>query len=249
MPEINQTQQETRAVGAMSNMLKAQQRFIADVLTDKPVSIYSMDDYGTIRKALFDNVKNAVQKRFPLYNDRYTMSLEDVDYDDPEDIDLDSQKQAILEGKSCSRRLRGSWVLRDAVTDKVVSKTKRMTLMRVPYMTDRGTFIRNGHEYAFTNIMRMEPGVYTKQRDDEISAQFNIKKGTGAGFNMRLIPKTGIFQVSRGSVNCPAYTVFQDMGISDDQMLQAWGKELFDKNKAAGSGEKARQAADRIYNM
>lgn len=232
-----------------NNLFRAQQKFIANILTEKPTSVYRMDDYATIRKTLFDNVKNAVQERFPLYNDRYTISVENVEYDDPEIIDIDTQKQAILEGKSCTRRLRGSWVLRDAATDKVVSKTKRMTLMRVPYMTDRGTFIRNGHEYAFTNIMRLEPGVYAKQRDGEVSAQFNIRKGTGAGFNMKLVPNTGIFQINRGTANCPAYTVFKDMGISDQQMEAAWGKELFDKNKAAGEGERARLAANRIYNM
>jgi DNA-directed RNA polymerase beta subunit len=245
--EVNQ--QTNNFTAATGSMLQAKQKFIADILTPKATSIYSMDDYGTIRNELFNNVKTAVTKRFPLYNDRYILSAEDVDYDDPEDMDVDTQKQAILEGKSVTRRLRGSWVLRDAATNKVVSKTKRMTLLRVPYMTDRGTFIRNGHEYTFTNIMRMEPGVYTKRKPDEISAQFNIKKGTGAGFNMRLMPNTGIFQISRGTANCPAYTVFHDLGVTDEQMEQAWGSELFKKNKEAGLGEKARQAADKIYNM
>ena len=240
---------ENEAAGAMAGAMKAQQRFIANILTEKPTSVYSLDDYKTIRNELFSNVKRAVQERFPLYNDRYSLSLEDVDYDDPDTIDLQDQKQAILEGRSCDRRLRGAWVLRDVVTDKPISKTKRMTLMRVPYMTDRGTFIRNGHEYVFTNIMRLEPGVYTKSRNDETSAQFNIKKGTGGGFTMRLMPKTGVFQISRGTTNAPAYTVLRDLGVSDDQMQEAWGRELFDKNKQVGSGEKARIAADKIYNM
>jgi hypothetical protein len=97
--------------------------------------------------------------------------------------------------------------------------------------------------------MRMEPGVYTKQRDDEVSAQFNIKKGTGAGFNMYLSPNTGIFKIKRNTTSVPAYTVFRDMGITDEQMKEAWGQELFDKNKAAGSDEKSAIAAKKIYNM
>lgn len=236
--------------GTLNNLVRAQQKFIANTLAQgKDVKVFRMDDYPTIRKVLFDNVKNAISQRFPLYNDRYTLTIEDVDYDDPEEVGLDKQKQAILDGTSIARRLRGSWVLRDAKTDKEVSRTKRMTLMNVPYITDRGTFIRNGHEYAFSNIMRMEPGVYTKQRDDEISAQFNIKKGTGAGFNMFLQPNTGIFKIKRNTTSVPAYTVFHDMGITDEQMKEAWGQELFDKNKAAGSDEKASIAANKIYNM
>ena len=236
--------------GTVNNLIRAQQKFIANTLAQgKDVKIFRMDDYPTIRKVLFENVKNAISQRFPLYNDRYTLSIEDVDYDDPEEIGLAKQKQAILDGKSIARRLRGTWVLRDAKTNKEVSRTRRMTLMNVPYITDRGTFIRNGHEYAFSNIMRMEPGVYTKQRDDEISAQFNIKKGTGAGFNMFLQPNTGVFKIKRNTTSAPAYAVFHDMDITDDQMKEAWGQELFDKNKAAGTDEKAIAAANKIYNM
>lgn len=234
---------------SLNNLMRAQQKFISNVLKQKDIDVYRMDDYPRIRKILFNNVKDAINQRFPLYNDRYTLAIENVEYDDPEEIDLAKQKQAILDGTSVIRRLRGSWVLRDAKTDKEISRTRRMTLMQVPYITDRGTFIRNGHEYAFSNIMRMEPGVYTKQRDDEISAQFNIKKGTGAGFNMYLMPNTGIFKIQRETTSVPAYTVLRDMGVTDEQMKEAWGQELFDKNKAAGSDEKASIAANKIYNM
>jgi DNA-directed RNA polymerase beta subunit len=249
--QLNQNNQNTQAndsAASLANMERARQQFIADVLTPKPKHIYRLDDYKTIRGDLFGNVKDAVSRRFPLYNDKYSMGLEDVDYDDPEDFDVDEQKRALLSGKSMTRRLRGRWVLRDA-NGKVVSQTRRMTLMHVPFMTDRGTFIRNGSEYAFTNIMRLEPGVYTKRKNDEISAQFNIKQGTGPGFNMSLNPTTGIFQIKRGTANAPAYTVFRDLGVTDEQMQKAWGDELFQKNKQAGISDKARSAASRIYNM
>ena len=234
----------------LNNVTRAQQRFISNVLANKKdVEIFRMDDYPAIRRILFSNVKKAIKQRFPLYNNRYSLNIEDVEYDDPEDISIPDQKRAVLEGDSCTRRLRGTWVLKDVNTGKEVSRTRRMTLMNVPYITDRGTFIRNGHEYAFSNIMRMEPGVYTKSRDDEVSAQFNIKKGSGAGFHMFLQPNTGIFRIKRETSTAPAYTVFRDLGVTDEQMQDAWGKELFEKNKAAGSDEKARIAANKIYNM
>lgn len=237
-----------QTTGALANMARAQQQFIADVLTKKPTTVYRLDDYDTIRRTLYDNVSSAVQRRFPLYNDRFSLGVENVSYDDPEDFDVDEQKDAILSGRSITRRLRGEWVLRDTDGNEV-SRTRRMTLMHVPYMTGRGTFIRNGREYAFTNIMRLEPGVYTKRKNDEISAQFNIKQGTGPGFSMLLNPDTGVFQIRRGTANAPAYVVFRDMGITDEQMEKAWGRELFQKNKEAGASDKARQAASRIYNM
>lgn len=244
----NPNMQSNDSASSLANMERARQQFIADVLTPKPKHIYRLDDYKTIRGDLFGNVKDAVSRRFPLYNDKYSLSIEDADYDDPDDFDVDEQKRALLSGKSMTRRLRGRWVLRDA-NGKVVSQTRRMTLMHVPFMTDRGTFIRNGSEYAFTNIMRLEPGVYTKRKNDEISAQFNIKQGTGPGFNMSLNPTTGIFQIKRGTANAPAYTVFHDLGVTDEQMQKAWGDELFQKNRQAGISDKAKAAASRIYNM
>ena len=66
---------------------------------------------------------------------------------------------------------------------------------------------------------------------------------------MRLVPHTGVFQITRGTTNCPAYTVLSDMGVTDDQLKEAWGKDLFEINKQAGLNGKARAAADSIYNM
>lgn len=246
---MTQLAQPTRELGALSNISRATQKFIANVLTDKPKRIYRMDDYPAWRTNLFNNVKNAVTERFPLRNDRFSLCVEDVDYDDPEDLDVDEQKKLLMEGKSSIRRLRGSWVLRDAITDKVLSKTRRMTLMKVPRLTDRGTFIKNGKEYAFASIMRLEPGVYTKYKPDACEAQFNIQSGTGAGFNMSLNPKTGTFQIRRGTTNAPAYAVFRDMGVTDDAMRKAWGPAVFEINKKAGDSEKARAAAEHIYNI
>lgn len=58
--------------------------------------LYRPDDYPTIRKAIFDNVADAIGKRFPLYNDKVLLTVENVKYDDHDDISIGDQKQAIL---------------------------------------------------------------------------------------------------------------------------------------------------------
>lgn len=40
----------------------------------------------------------------------------------------------------------------------------------------------------------------------------------------------------------------RDLGATDQQLKQAWGPELFETNRIAGTGTKARLAADKIYN-
>lgn len=251
MPQSQLTQdQAVQTLNTVSNIASdTKQRFIADVLTTKPDVLYSPSDYATIRKQLFDNVQRAIAQRFPLRNQRYTLDVTDVGYVDPQHISIQQQKKAILQNKSIGRRIKGSWVLTDNATGKVVSKSGRQTLMTVPYMTDRGTFIRSGSQYTFNNIMRLQPGVYTKRNNDDlVSAQFNVKRGTGAGFNMKFIPSTGLFHINRGSRNVPAYFVLKQMGITDQQLKQAWGQELWQKNKLAGQTPRAASAAAALYN-
>ena len=250
MPTLNPTTQSevVKAQANFNNLARQQQKFIADVLNEKQPVIYDLTDYAKQRTVLFDNVKEAVKNRFPLCNERYTLSVENVDYSDPEDEDLEVQKNALLQGKSFERRLRGSWVLRDAATNKVISKTAPMTIMKVPRITSRGTFIRNGKEVNLNNIMRLEPGVYCRKAPDSINAQFNIKQGTGRGFNMKLNPATGIFTFNKGTQNIPAYTVLHDMGVTDQQLEEAWGKDLFIKNRNEGISNRAISKRDSFYN-
>lgn len=240
---------EAQIQGILNNVQRQAQQFIADILDQEKPTLYRADDYKTMRGLIFEKVKKSVEKRFPLYNNKYVLAVEDVDYADPETLTYKDEKEAILNGKSVGRRLRGRYVLKDAATDKVISRTPLQTLLKVPYMTDRGTFIDQGHEYTFNNLLRLEPGAYSKRNnDDELTTQFNVKKGTGAGFNMKFTPSKGLFQINRGTANAPAYTVMKDLGVTDEQMKASWGDELFKLNKDYGSTEKARIAANKIYN-
>lgn len=229
-------------------MADTRQTYISSILTEKPEKVYDPLDFTAVRTALYDNVLDSVLKRFPLFNDRYSLGLEDVKYDDPADFSIKDQKKAILEGRSLGRRLRGSWVLRDVNTDKVIQKTPRKTILKVPYLTERGTYIRNGSEYVFSHIMRLEPGVYVRKKDDDtILAQINARQGTGSRIDLMLQPSTGIFKFQKGTMNVPAYRVLSDYGVSDDQMRAVWGDSLFTINQNAGSTVKAAQAADKFY--
>jgi DNA-directed RNA polymerase beta subunit len=183
-----------------------------------------------------------------LSNENYSLSIENLAYTTPDYVDVDEQKKVILENKNLTRKLRGEWVLRDSARNEI-SRTGQKTIMNVPMMTERGTFIKNGKEYAFSHIMRLTPGVYVKNKTKNINAQFNITKGTGAGFQMNLNPATGVFTVNKGTVNAPAYTVFRDLGITDDQMRESWGKDIFEANKKAGETEKATTSALKIYGV
>lgn len=245
---MTQQIQPQQNLDGVNQLIKATQRFISRTLTEKPDRLYRIDDYDAISNELYDNVKNAVMSRFPLSNERFSLHAEDVDYDDPDEYPVGKWKEAILSGKSMERRLRGSWVLRDAAGNEV-ARTGRKTIMKVPVMNrENGSFVRNGSQFAFRNIMRLEPGVYCSSKPDGPTALFNVQAGSGTRFHMDMNPKTGVFTVRRGTgVGAPAYGILKEMGVTDEQMKQAWGEDLYKANFDAGQGGKARAAMEALY--
>jgi len=150
-----------------------------------PLSFRSFDDPDKMRTAVYDNVLNAITKRYPLSNTRYRMELTDLKFEDEKPFSLEEQKRAILKGQTLSRKLSGSWELFDQVTGQLQDK-KKGVVAHIPYVTPRGTFIYHGNEYVISNQARLKPGVFTRIKDNGvIEAHFNVKPGTGPAFRMR----------------------------------------------------------------
>jgi DNA-directed RNA polymerase beta subunit len=237
--------------GAIENVLKGhpQETVSPDDLTD-------FTDYPKIRKQLFDNVAQAVTEGFPVKNDKYTLKVTDVAYHGPERYSLSDHKKALLENRTLSRKLTGRYELVDNATGQVVQKSGRKTLMNVPYLTDTGTFVRNGSDLALAKQMRLVSGAYTRVTADGYpETQFNVKPRTGLGFRTYMEPETSVFYLTSAGRKVPLYPLLQAMQIPDEQLSAAWGKEILEKNKEAKTSPHAvrwiRQAAEegRKYRM
>lgn len=216
--------------------------FIADVhkpvLADRP-DLYDPLDFDSVRGRIMTGAKEALSRRFPLTNDRYTLTLDDVDYDDADTpFSKKEQKQAILDGRSLEKKLKGSWTLRDNATGLPVSKSRRQTVLNVPWLTDRGTFIRAGNEITLTSQMRLMPGVYTRQKaNGEMEAHVNVKPGTGSGFKVNMDPRTGVFFMEHQTRRTQLYPVLRAMGVKDADLNAYWGPELVKANYNALKNE------------
>lgn len=200
-------------------------------------------DYPTLRSSIFDKVAAAAISRYPMENDRFGLELDRVHYLDRKPFSPKEQKQAILRGDTLYHRLAGTWKLRDKSTNQILSE-RQAVVARVPYLTDRGTFIYNGVEYAVANQLRLRPGIYTRQRDSgELEAHFNVKPGTGRSFRVFMEPETGVFRMGVGQAKLKLYPVLQAMGVSDQELGAAWGKDLLQANMAAADP----RAVDRAF--
>lgn len=195
------------------------------------VELYDMEDFDKHRELIFNDAKTALEKQFPKEHNGVRMELSDVSYTDPENYSIKEQKQALHEDKYLMRRLRGTLTLKDANTGELLDK-KPLTLMRVPYLTERGTFIRSGNEWASIAQQRLLPGAYSRyQNNGDLETQFNVRPGTGNAFRVQLNPETAQYKFSIAGSELHLYSLLHDIGISDEQMKDSWGDAVFEQNR------------------
>jgi DNA-directed RNA polymerase beta subunit len=200
------------------------------------VKFRRFDDVDTERDDIYENAKRAFKQLRPVQNATHRLEVADVDYDGPFEPTKADEKKAILQGTSLHRPLRGTVRLVDIASNKVLDEQKA-TLARIPHLTSRGLFIRNGVTWSLRNQARLRPGVYTRHRaDGGTESHFNIKPGTGRGFRIFLEPESGLFKFQVGQSTTKLYPVLRQLGVDDDVIKQAWGDELHKKNFVPESG-------------
>ena len=188
-----------------------------------------IDDVSATRKAIYDSVLSSFRGLVPATNTRYSLRLDNLDYEDPDEVSLKDQKAAILHGRTVSRRLRGDWVLAD--TDGLEVERKRATVAQVPYLTPRGTYIVNGSEYTLANQLRLRPGVFTRRKENgEVESHLNTLPGQGMSHRYLLDPETGRFQAQFGQAKLPLLPILRAVGATDDELRASWGDELLSAN-------------------
>ncbi len=197
------------------------------------VKLRDPEDFATARKNIYDGVLEETRKTFPHSFGGVRMEAQDIDYEDPEDFDLHQQKDALLNKKYLSRRIRGTVKLFDDKTNTLLDE-KRMTLMRVPHLTERGTSIHGGSEYTTMNQLRLLPGPYARRKaNGELESHMSVLRGTGSGFRVRFEPKSMLYKMDIGQSQLRLYSLLHDIGVPDQEMETAWGPEIFQANKDA----------------
>jgi DNA-directed RNA polymerase beta subunit len=223
------------------------QKFITSILDETPDESrqYDILDFDAVRSHTMDNIKSSMGKRFPLTNSRYTMHVNDLEYDKKNFYTPAEQKDAILNGKSLGVNLKGRFSLVDNVTGKPVSETSKKILLSVPYLTERGTYIRNGHEMTIGNILRLQPGVYSRVRNNgQVEAHINPEAGSGMPFKVEMNPEDGVFSMRKQNSKIKLYPLLKQMGITDFQLEEQWGKDILQANMRASEGSVKRTKAN-----
>lgn len=189
-----------------------------------PAGVRSFTDTEQVRDGIFSGILDSVKKKYPIENERYKLEIANPRYDSPKHFSLQEQKSAILSRDTLDWKLRGNWRLTDKATGKVVSEADKV-IARVPYMTQRGTFIYGGNEYTVANQQRLRPGVYARLKENgELESHVNLMPGTGSSFRIQMDPKTGVFKLNVGQASMPLYPLLKALGAKDSDIHEAWGK-------------------------
>lgn len=194
-----------------------------------------IDYLGAIDKYL-DGVEAGIQEVFPIESNRHKLSLEsiEVDRDKAKDAaqDLKAQVEAKLTDSSITIPVYGTLILTDKESGKVIDK-KRRKLLDAPVMTKRLTFMVQGGDYNILKQFRLKPGIYTRKKENgDVESFFNMSKGGKVKVAINLNPENNSFSIGLGNANPRLYPVLKALGVSDREMLKAWGKDLFLKNKS-----------------
>ncbi len=194
----------------------------------------AFDDVPATRQAVYDHVFNAASSLPELSNGRHTLAVTGVHWADKDKFSKADRKKAILSGTTLGRRLRGTFVLKDATGKEMEKKT--VTLMKVPHLTDGGTFVHNGSEYAIKNQQRLRAGIFTRQKaNGEIETHANVLNG-GFAHKYFVDPAKGVFYIKSGQGQIPLRPLLHALGATDDEMESAWGRDVHLANVAKPSG-------------
>jgi len=191
------------------------------------------NDYAAVRARMRRKAMEALTGSFPYANDRYAIHLKDVRLDD-RDYSLKDQKKARMQNGTLSNKVTGVYEVHDVLTGRPISRTGRKTIISLPYLTNRGTYIRNGTEYVVSRQFRLAPSTYShRTADGKVETQFNLKPGTGTSFRLYMEPETGIFYMRRNGRKTPLLPVLKAMGVQEDAIRKTWGEDIYKANLPA----------------
>jgi DNA-directed RNA polymerase beta subunit len=215
---------------------------VDDAEVPKNVELYDFEDFDKHRELIFSDAKSALVKSFPREHNGVRIELDNVDYTDPETYSTKEQKKALHEDQYLGRRLRGTIVLKDTNTGETLDK-KTITLMKVPWLTDRGTFIREGNEWGTISQQRLLPGAYSRvQANGDLETQFNVRPGTGGAFKVQFNPESAQYRFNIAGSDLHLYSLMKEIGVSDEQLKERWGEAVWAinaENYDSGTLEKA----------
>lgn len=188
-------------------------------------------DHVSMRRRIEDGTVEEWGKVFPVSYGGVKMVANNIRLEGKDRFNLKEQRKAWMEDKELGRSLKADFELYDDVTGDKLDERPGVTLMRVPYYSDQGTFTYNGNHYSAAAQSRMLPGAYSRrQANGVLETQINTRAGTGRVFRVALEPETGQFRMRIKGGDMHLYSLLNALGVTDEQLADSWGPEVLELN-------------------
>ena len=211
----------------------------------QPEPMRGFADIDKTRQSIYDDVLAAARNMPEFSNNKYKLRLADVNYVDSDKPTIAERKKAILRSETLDRRLQGTWQLSDH--DGNLIDERKVTMARIPKLTNGGTFVLNGVEYTLANQARLRPGVFTREKQNgEIESHVNVMPGRGVSHRYTLDPEKGAFKLTLGQANLPLFPILKALGATDSQIRGVWGNELYEQNAKLNDPQAVDKLANRL---
>ena len=210
-----------------------------------PEKTRSFFDPVRLRHMLFDTAVKAFGKKLDMIETAdYKLHAKDLKIDIPA-ITTSAQKKAILEKRDLTVPLKGTIDLIHKPSGKVI-ESKSTTIAHIPYVTGHNTVIYNGAEYEPMNQQRLLPGIYSRIRQDNIvEAHINPEARTGQAGRILFLPDKQLFVLMVRNSQVRLYGILHDLGVSDSNIKEAWGEQIYNANKVLYKGDEV----DKLYTI
>lgn len=182
---------------------------------------------------------DGITKQFPIETGKYTLTVVDPHVDKKEYTTAD-EKDAILQSRSLTYPIRGTLLLHDRGTGKLVDRVQNFALADTFHVTNKHTLLYKGNNYSVANLMQLRPGVYTRKTNNG-ELETNINTGKGATFSLGLDSKTMEIYFSKINGNglkipiAPLLT--KGFHLSDADIQQFVPSDVWQANKKLTAGK------------
>lgn len=188
---------------------------------------------------LKDGVVKSIEDYFPggeYKGKKRTLRLKKVSVDDNLGFgDFEKQQEVKEKDGTWAVPVKAEMELVDNATKKVIDR-KTMTIAELPKLTPRFSYIVDGKERQVDHQSLLKPGIFTRIADNGVlESRFNTKdpEQRQSMFKVTFDPQSHKYTMKMGNTYVPAYSVMKAMGVSDDEMEKAWGKQILADNRSS----------------
>ena len=193
---------------------------------------------SSIRQAIHEKVLEAVRKKFPIAGKNFTARLVNATVKFSE-LSHGKQSELLLTRHNATDGVYADIEVVENSSGRTVGRLANKRICNIPYYTNRYTLMLDGNEYAVVSQMRTKSGVYTRKRgNDEIESSFNLAI---------MDPDTGIFKIDILNATLLAVAVLKILGAGSQDILNALGRELTEKNLSHLTDSQLNRARNTLY--